>query len=93
MAGVGLSARDPRACGWLFRLAGAVEAGRSSAQLRGPDTLKLKEAEVTAEQRRLANFVDFIGEVAGARHSPSMRCAEAARRSWGRLPSSGLRIG
>jgi hypothetical protein len=34
------------------------------AKLRSdlPDTLKLKEAELTAEQRRLANFVEFIGE-------------------------------
>ena len=31
-----------------------------------PDTLKLKEAELTAEQRRLANFVDFIGEGRGS---------------------------
>jgi hypothetical protein len=28
--------------------------------------LKLKEAELTAEQRRLANFVDFIGEGRGS---------------------------
>jgi hypothetical protein len=34
------------------------------AKLRSdlPDRLKLKDAELTAEQRRLANFVDFIGE-------------------------------
>jgi glutamine synthetase adenylyltransferase len=31
-----------------------------------PDTLKLKEAELAAEQRRLANFVDFIGEGRGS---------------------------
>ncbi len=31
-----------------------------------PDTLKLKEAELGAEQRRLANFVDFIGEGRGS---------------------------
>jgi hypothetical protein len=38
------------------------------AKLRSdlPDTLKLKEAELTAEQRRLANFVDFIGEGRGS---------------------------
>jgi hypothetical protein len=38
------------------------------AKLRAdlPDTLKLKEAELTAEQRRLANFVDFIGEGRGS---------------------------
>ena len=30
-----------------------------------PGTLKLKETELTAEQRRLANFVDFIGEGRG----------------------------
>jgi len=31
-----------------------------------PDTLKLKEAELSAEQRRLTNFVDFIGEGRGS---------------------------
>ena len=31
-----------------------------------PDALKLKEAELTAEQRRMANFVDFIGEGRGS---------------------------
>jgi DNA invertase Pin-like site-specific DNA recombinase len=38
------------------------------AKLRSdlPDTPKLKEAELTAEQRRLANFVDFIGEGRGS---------------------------
>ncbi len=38
------------------------------AKLRSdlPDTLKLNEAELTAEQRRLANFVDFIGEGRGS---------------------------
>jgi hypothetical protein len=38
------------------------------AKLRSdlPDTLKLKEAELIAEQRRVANFVDFIGEGRGS---------------------------
>jgi hypothetical protein len=38
------------------------------AKLRSdlPDTLKLKEAELNAEQRRLANLVDFIGEGRGS---------------------------
>jgi len=38
------------------------------AKLRSdlPDTLKLKEVELSAEQRRLANFVDFIGEGRGS---------------------------
>jgi len=38
------------------------------AKLRSdlPGALKLKEAELTAEQRRLANFVDFIGEGRGS---------------------------
>jgi hypothetical protein len=31
-----------------------------------PETLKLKEAELSAEQRRLANFVDFAGEGRGS---------------------------
>jgi hypothetical protein len=38
------------------------------AKLRSdlPDAVKLKEAELTAEQRPLANFVDFIGEGHGS---------------------------
>lgn len=38
------------------------------AKLRSdlPSALKLKEAELSAEQRRLANFVDFIGEGRGS---------------------------
>ncbi len=38
------------------------------AKLRSdlPDTLKLKEAELSAEQRRMANFLDFIGEGRGS---------------------------
>lgn len=39
------------------------------AKLRSdlPDALKLKEAELAAEERRLANFVDFVGEGRGSR--------------------------
>ncbi len=38
------------------------------AKLRAdlPDTLNFKEAELAAEQRRLANLVDFIGEGRGS---------------------------
>ena len=32
-----------------------------------PESIHLKEAELTAEERRLANFVDFIGEGRGSR--------------------------
>lgn len=31
-----------------------------------PETLKLKQAELDAEQRRLANFIDFVGEGRGS---------------------------
>jgi hypothetical protein len=77
----------------------------SPSALRPPDALKLKEAELTAEQRRLADFVDSIGEGPGSRAlakalvetevastrwaKKSKRCAGASRRSSGRLPSSG----
>jgi site-specific DNA recombinase len=79
------------------------------AKLRSdlPDTLKLKEAELTAEQRRLANFVDFIGEGRGSQtlakawSRPSAastswqmrwkRSAATETRSSARLPSSGSR--
>ena len=46
----------------LQRVGGEIAKLRSDL----PDTLKLKEAELTAEQRRLANFVDFIGEGRGS---------------------------
>jgi hypothetical protein len=44
------------------------ESRKRSPTLRSdlPDTLKLNEAELSAEQRRLANFVDFIGEGRGS---------------------------
>lgn len=32
-----------------------------------PETIRLKEAELQADERRLANFVDFIGEGRGSR--------------------------
>ena len=32
-----------------------------------PETIRLKEAELRADERRLANFVDFIGEGRGSR--------------------------
>jgi hypothetical protein len=41
----------------LLRVEEAIAKLRSDL----PNTLKLKEAELTAEQRRQAHFVDFIG--------------------------------
>ena len=51
------------------------------AKLRSdlPDALKLKEAELSAEQRRLANFVDFIGEGRGSQ-ALAKALAETERR-------------
>ena len=51
------------------------------AKLRSdlPDTLKLKKAELSAEQRRLANFVDFIGESRGSQ-SLAKALVETERR-------------
>ncbi len=46
----------------INRVEGEVAKLRSDL----PDTLKLKEAELAAEQRRLANFVDFVGEGRGS---------------------------
>jgi hypothetical protein len=44
-----------------------------------PDTLKLKEAEPTAPQRRLANFVGFVGEGRGS-PAPAKALVETERR-------------
>lgn len=55
------------------------------AKLRSdlPDTLKLKEAELSAEQRRMANFVDFIGE---GQREPGARQGAGRNRAAGRIP-------
>ena len=52
--------------GHIAYVLGRVEAEVAKLRSDLPDSLKLKEAELTAEQRRLANFVDFIGEGRGS---------------------------
>jgi len=44
-----------------------VEEGVATLYAHIPETLRLKETELNAEERRLANFVDFIGEGRGSR--------------------------
>ncbi len=44
-----------------------VEAEVAKLYSHVPETIRLKESELTAEERRLANFVDFIGEGRGSR--------------------------
>lgn len=39
----------------------------ASAKADLPETVKLREAEFTAEQRRLSNFIDFVGEGRGSK--------------------------
>lgn len=43
-----------------------VEAEVAKLYVHIPETLRTKEAELSAEERRLANFVDFIGEGRGS---------------------------
>jgi site-specific DNA recombinase len=54
---------DPEHIAYVLR-----RVGEEIANLRAdlPDALKLKESELSAEERRLANFVDFIGEGRGS---------------------------
>ncbi len=54
---------DPEAVAYVLK---RVEEEITMLRADLPDTLKLKEAELGAEQRRLANFVDFIGEGRGS---------------------------
>jgi site-specific DNA recombinase len=42
-----------------------TEVGKLYAHI--PESIRLKETELTAEERRLSNFVDFIGEGRGSR--------------------------
>ncbi len=44
-----------------------------------PETIRLKETELTAEERRLANFVDFVGEGRGSQ-ALAKALAETERR-------------
>jgi hypothetical protein len=43
-----------------------VEAEVAKLYAHIPETVRTKEAELDAEERRLANFVDFIGEGRGS---------------------------
>jgi site-specific DNA recombinase len=45
---------------------GRVEEEIAKQRADLPDTLRLKEVELAAEERRLANFVEFIGEGRGS---------------------------
>ena len=45
-----------------------------------PEQMRLKEAEFTAEQRRIANFLEFIGEGRGSR-ALGQALAESERRA------------
>jgi hypothetical protein len=62
------------------------------AKLRSdlPETLKLKEAEIAAEHRRLAGRPNDASTLSAKR---STRSAAAARRSSAHRPSSGSRTG
>jgi len=55
---------DPQHIEYVLRRV-AAEVGKLYTHV--PESIRLKETELTAEQRRLANFVDFIGEGRGSR--------------------------
>lgn len=55
---------DPQHIEYVLR---RVEAEVGKLYRHVPETIRLKETELTAEERRLANFVDFIGEGRGSR--------------------------
>lgn len=77
---------DPEHIAYVLRRV-EEEIGRQRTDL--PDTLKLKEAELAAEQRRLGNFVDFIGRgprQPSAREGPR-RDRAASRATHGEVDS------
>ena len=55
---------DPQHIEYVLRRV-AAEVGKLYTHV--PESIRLKETELTAEQRRLANFVDFIAEGRGSR--------------------------
>jgi excisionase family DNA binding protein len=56
-----------------------VEAEVAKLYAHVPETVRTKEAELGAEERRLANFVDFIGEGRGSQ-ALAKALVEAERR-------------
>jgi hypothetical protein len=48
----------------------------------GKGTVRVKETELGAEERRLANFVDFIGEGRGSQTLANFAMVEAGFRLW-----------
>ena len=55
---------DPENLDYVFvKLAQEVAAAATAT----PETIRLKEAEFDAEQRRVANFVEFVAEGRGSR--------------------------
>jgi hypothetical protein len=65
--------------GQLHYVLRRVEEEIVKLRLDLPETLKLKEAELSAEQRRLTNFIDFIGEGRGSQ-ALGQALAETERR-------------
>ena len=63
----------------------AQEVARASTST--PETIRLKEAECAAEQRRVANFIEFVAEGRGSR-----ALAEALTESEGRLENLGAEL-
>jgi hypothetical protein len=55
---------DPQHIEYVLR---RVEAEVAKLYTHVPESIHLKEVELSAEGRRLANFVDFIGEGRGSR--------------------------
>jgi hypothetical protein len=50
----------------IRRVIERVEAEVAKLSEHLPETIRLKESELSAEERRLANFIDFIGEGRGS---------------------------
>jgi len=57
-----------------------VESEVSKACAEAPETIRLKEADLESEERRVANFVEFIGEGRGSRALAEALLASELRR-------------
>ena len=58
-----------------------VEEEVARASSESPETVRLKEAELESEERRVANFVEFIGEGRGSRALADALLAAEQRRN------------
>ena len=79
---------NPENLDYVFK---KLEQEVASASTATPETIRLKEVECDAEQRRVANFIEFVAEGRGSRALGSALTASETRLKELRIDLEGLR--